>query len=152
MDFDFKIGAVFSLADDRKESHDSHRTDLYDDPGQSLPDRDEDGKVGINLYGSETNSENTFLSHIDEAISEQMTDYSDKSTESAMSFMEDPDAPPSLLLEDNDSSPFLQQSLNTNIDCISPPILSPEEPLKRGRYYIENISCVNNSYGLNRFN
>ena len=61
MDFDFKIGAVFSLADDRKESHDSHRTDLYDDPGQSLPDRDENGKVGINLYGSETNSENTFL-------------------------------------------------------------------------------------------
>lgn len=137
MDFDLKIGAVFSLADADKKNAEraagtgsAEDTDLFNTPDFLLPDKDSD-EVDIMFDG------NPVPPSI--GASQFPSCYTTDSNS-----VKDPDVPPPLLLEEPISSGLPEQSpLIEGKESMSPPLLQREMPEKKGIEYILYDKYIN---------
>ncbi|XP_045209661.2 uncharacterized protein LOC123561388 isoform X2 [Mercenaria mercenaria] len=145
MDFDPKIGAVFSLAD-KEESGDRGEQAMASGNGDTndfleesseylLPDCDDNNDVDImsGLHQIQSCSTSTSLPLTDHMsyTADNESHKANISPNKSTSVVEDLDAPPSLLLETPASPELPTSSLISSLESMSPPILQPEEPLKR---------------------
>lgn len=132
MDFDLKIGAVFSLVDGEKKimegaagTGSAEDIDVFNTPDYLLPDKDTD-EVDV-MFSVNPVPPSTGATQL--PLDDHLCYTTDRNS------VEDPDAPPSLFLEGPEQSPLILGK-----ESMSPPILQREEPEKKGIEYIYSLT------------